>query len=128
MKIDIKYEYLFKIITREGVEINRIILTLNEIQNRVFTHRPKDLIAVREFTGIKNVNGGDIYNGDILDIEFGEASFLHRSVEVYWNEEFLQYCVRGGNLTTRMVTSLAGYVKPKYIVKGNIYENPELIK
>ncbi len=92
----------------------------------------KDGITVMQYTGLKDKNGVEIYNGDILDIEFGESSlatsFVHKSVEVYWNEESLQYCVRGGNLTTRMVTSLAGYVKPKYIVKGNIYQNPELIK
>ena len=82
-------------------------------------------------TGLRADDEREIYEGYILDIEFGESglssSFVHKGVEVYWNEEFLQFCVRGGNLTTRMVTSLAGYVKPTYKVIGNIYENKELL-
>lgn len=78
-------------------------------------------MVIMEYTGLL-----DIYDGFLLDITFGDKnnpSGMHKNVEVYWNEDLLQYCVRGGNIISSMAITLTGYVNPEYTVVGHIYED-----
>jgi uncharacterized phage protein (TIGR01671 family) len=98
----------------------------------VFVPFTNDVI-VMQFTGALSDDKVEIYEGDIL--ENGNGVWL----EVYWNEDFLQFKQRVFN--KRNVESL-GYewqedpkdrtdVDLRFNFKkiiGNIYENPELLK
>lgn len=73
-----------------------------------------------QYTGFRDKNGKEIYEGDIVKIKEG-AIF-----EVKWFAEKVMYCLafipeghRAFNLTS---TSIRGYE-----IMGNIYENPELL-
>ena len=80
-----------------------------------------DTDIVMQYTGLKDKNGKEIYEGDILEFVTYERELL----EVYWYEETLGWQMK------RIVGSGTMFI-PNYTqyleVIGNIYENPDLLK
>lgn len=75
---------------------------------------------VCQFTGLKDMNGKEIYEGDILD--YG----CYGKFEVVWHNgafKIRKLGFKNGNLSY-----LADCYLDELEVIGNIYENPELIK
>jgi len=77
---------------------------------------------VMQFTGLKDKNGKEIYEGDLIqDLPDGYEPRLID--EVVWWEEKLAWAVKD---------KFGGYgmlwPEKEFKVIGNIYENPELIK
>lgn len=76
-----------------------------------------DVVELMQYTGLKDKNGKEIYEGDIC------KGIRNIPFVVEWDDEnarFLGYGTKG----------YVGYVSkyPKVEVIGNIYENPELLK
>ncbi len=121
---------------------------------RFGTGLPVDARTVGQFTGLKDKNGKEIYEGDILKTDFMHASWWfysdprptgrdgYSTVEglcaVEWpyvitNITFPKkdfWFDRYPNLDKEIIKRLSGtQLEPKKsIVIGNIYENPELLK
>lgn len=78
-----------------------------------------------QWTGAKDSNNKDIYEGDILEIEdyFGENIIG----KVLYDEKQACYWIMQGNERSHfmMTFDLESYV---HTVIGNIYENPELLE
>ena len=78
--------------------------------------------SIGQFTGLKNKNEKEIYEGDIISIvnkinnciiEFKHGSFIRRFLDKRRNNEIKNYIPMNINL---------------WKIIGNIYENPELLK
>ncbi|OJG76536.1 hypothetical protein RV10_GL003673 [Enterococcus pallens] len=85
-------------------------------------------LKLMQSTGLKDKNGVGIFEGDIVSVEnhpFQKTKNSAAGIEiegeypVAWNDYDLTWCA--GNL-------LLSKLKPYIAVKGNIYENPELME
>ena len=75
-----------------------------------------------QYTGLKDKNGKEIYEGDII-------SSLNFTGQVFWNDFSCGY--RFGKTPEADIERTAylnKFASSEYLVIGNIYENPELIK
>jgi hypothetical protein len=82
-------------------------------------HIQVDYKTVRQYTGLKDCNGKEIYEGDIVkrfDTDIG--------VTVEWYEKYACFDFKE---RTSYIFDLE-YARRWYSVIGNIYENPELLE
>ena len=80
---------------------------------------------IMQFTGLKDKNGVEIYEGDRLD--FGDWDKGGERAEIVWNDESLgwelKYHSKEGGEGRGFMLDIKNDV---FEVIGNIYENPEL--
>lgn len=83
----------------------------------------KGRYSIQQFTGLKDKNGKEIYDGDILHCQ-------DRIVKVIWHEQAGQWDTIFIKYTSDLCSNGITNQEWKYraIVIGNIYENPELLK
>jgi len=90
-----------------------------------------DDFIVMQYTGFKDKNGKEIYEGDIILIDAGD-SFLEikQQYVVRYDSMIASYCFETNNGDKIYLTRFGNpdfFIKNKVEVIGNIYENPELI-
>ncbi len=100
----------------------------NLVETRVpeLNHGDDDGVIYMQYTGLKDKNGKEIYEGDILRTDKGINAV------VYWSNSGACFMVKYHNIWS---TKIGWYIyknlrmfAPKSEVIGNIYENPELLE
>lgn len=79
---------------------------------------PENDYVVQQWTGLKDKNGKEIYEGDIISGKFYDTEYHHTETikhEVVFNNG--AYNIASGN-----------WHKPTLEIIGNIFETPELLK
>lgn len=92
-------------------------------------------IGLMQYTGLKDKNGKEIYEGDIVDLwaiyepsDEEKEKWPHYGA-VAWDERDASFFVRGmGEITMDMIIWFQRPDWDEIVVCGNIYENPELLQ
>jgi uncharacterized phage protein (TIGR01671 family) len=101
-----------------------------EISRTFIEHLNHPRVAVMQFTGLRDKNGNEIYEGDILAFLYGENTSTENGFDwneqisigqVYWESERM-----GWSVTNQVMTDESSVWEDIEII-GNIYENPELL-
>jgi hypothetical protein len=117
---EIKFEYMFRY-EDNGYHYDKHIFTLDEIRKGAVDEwlgysfvSSAEVVVIRQFTGLKDKNGKEIYEGDVV-------FWASRNFIVEWDKDkFIMKTLKEG------FGSIDRWEECEVI--GNIYENPELLK
>ena len=90
-------------------------------------------LELMQFTGLKDVQGREVYEGDIIKPEKLPSDDPYEEVgEIYWDGDGYYWAIKWRNVDRGFVKSnldklMAVFASGLEII-GNIYENPELLK
>ena len=93
-----------------------------------------DIDNIMQYTGLKDIEGKEIYEGDIVEFLDEEVNYSHCGVEydefinigkvIFSHDELMGWDITNRNMDLEEVWHYREYIK----VIGNIYENPELLE
>lgn len=95
---------------------------------RQLTNDEVDNLEIVQYVGLKDKNGKEIYEGDLLKIPFNGSIREGVHQVFYYKDGFVTSSILFKDLETANKNSLTWMINRGAEVIGNIYENPELLK
>lgn len=86
----------------------------------------EDMILM-QYTGLKDKNGKEIYEGDIIFIK-GETKLLDIKGKVEYSNILAQFIITNTGNIVNEAESLGDYEEEDIEKIGNVYDNPELLE
>lgn len=83
--------------------------------------------TIGQYTSLKNKNGKEIYEGDLLKIPFNESITEGIHEVFYYQDGFVTSSILFSDKESANKNSLRWIIKRGAVVIGNIHDNPELL-
>ena len=118
--MELKFRVLFEVTNRDFTKSTlKHYTSLERLTNGSdnFDYQAVNVISKDQFTGLKDINGVDIYEGDIL----------HQLDPVMWNPFTVEYSDQSASFIAGGLISRISIRENELVIIGNIHENPELI-
>ena len=84
---------------------------------------------IQQFTGLKDIRGNDIYEGDILECKWNDFHFYYK---VYWLDRTASFelvFVKEYDYPNGFDEPILSWLNlPRLEIAGNEFQNPELLK
>jgi len=110
----------FLLVSSKADDFNSLISINGKSNNDVFWNVNAN-IELMQFTGLRDKNGNEIYEGDILKT----ATF--KPMAVHWISKFASFCINSNGWSFSHYFG-EGCDPEDCEIIGNIWENPELLE
>ena len=100
---------------------------LNQNLNNIFTIPEQCGYHLMQYTGLKDKNGKEIYEGDIVFIK-GEEKLLDIKGKVEYSNTFALFIIINTGSIVNETELLGDYEEEEKKQIGNVYDNPELLE
>ena len=97
------------------------------LQNGCGSLREDSVYILMQYTGLKDKNGKEIYEGDIIFIK-GETKLLDIKGKVEYSNILAQFIITNTGNIVNEAESLGDYEEEDIEKIGNVYDNPELLE
>lgn len=99
----------------------------------VWLHKEKQPIEIMQSTGLKDKNNVEIFENDILEVDYQGQKFFSNYVGQVEYSKGCFWCIKhngygGDRYTLSGLTDDTRTYRSTLKIIGNIYENPELLK
>lgn len=107
--------------------------TVDDFDNYIFDETEVDENTVGQYTGLKDKNENEIYEGDIIDFSYDMFvgnfnTFVAKGIIIFEEGAFYVQCLENENLTKDESYLIYTINIDTIEIIGNIYDNPELLK